>query len=84
MKNYTRQELEAMIEFATNKLNQLKEQPEIVLNSKGAVTFRNLKVTKVNGKSLILSDVDGNDYLFQGKPHKNGYTSGPRINVKVA
>jgi hypothetical protein len=84
MNNYTRQELEAMIEFATNKLNQLKEQPEIVLNSKGAVTFRNLKVTKVNGKSLILSDVDGNDYLFQGKPHKNGYTSGPRINVKVA
>ena len=84
MKKYTRQELESMIEFATNKLNQLKEQPEIVLNSKGAVTFRNLKVTKVNGKSLILSDVDGNDYLFQGKPHKNGYTSGPRINVRVA
>jgi hypothetical protein len=84
MKNYTRQELEAMIEFATNKLSQLKEQPEIVLNSKGAVTFRNLKVTKVNGKSLILSDFDGNEYLFQGKPHKNGYTSGPRINVRVA
>ena len=84
MKKYTRQELESMIEFATNKLNQLKEQPEIVLNSKGAVTFRNLKVTKVNGKSLILSDVDGNDYLFQGKPHKNGYTSGPRIKVRVA
>jgi hypothetical protein len=84
MKNYTRQELEAMIEFATGQLNQLKEQPEIVLNSKGAVTFRNLKVTKVNGKSLILSDIDGNDYLFQGKPHKNGYTNGPRINVRVA
>jgi len=84
MKNYSRQELEAMIQFATNKLNQLKEQPEIVLNSKGAVTFRNLKVTKVNNKSLILSDVDGNEYLFQGKPHKNGYTSGPRINVRAA
>ena len=84
MNTYTREQLEAMIEFASNKLNQLEEQPEIVLNSKGAVTFKNLKVTKVNGKSLILSDVDGNQYLFQGKPHKNGYTSGARINVRVA
>lgn len=84
MKNYTRQELEAMIEFATQRLDQIKDQPEIVLNSKGAATFHNMKVEKVNKKSFILSDYNGNKYLFQGKPHKNGRTSGPRIPVRAA
>jgi hypothetical protein len=84
MKNYTRQELKTMIEFANRELDRMKNEPEIVLNSKGAVTFHNMKVEKINNKSIIVSDVDGNEYLIQGKPHKNGYTSGPRIPVRMA
>lgn len=85
MKNYTRKQLEDLIKKATQELKAMDEQqPEIVLNSRGAVTFKNMTVKKVNRKSIVVADTNGNEYLFQGKPHKGGYTSGPRIPVKYA
>ena len=72
------------------KLEKLKEQiltsqsPEIVLNSKNSVAFKNLKLVKQNRQSLIFRDVYGSEYLMQVKPHKNGITKGPRIPVRRA
>lgn len=71
------------------KLEKLKEeirtsQPEIVLNSKNSVAFRNLKLVKQNKQSLIFQDVFGSQYLMQVKPHKNGKTNGPRLPVRRA
>ena len=72
------------------KLEKLKEEirtsqtPEIVLNSKNSVAFRNLKLVKQNKQSLIFQDVFGSQYLMQVKPHKNGKTNGPRLPVRRA
>jgi hypothetical protein len=72
------------------KLEKLKEElrtsqtPEIVLNSKNSVAFKNLKLVKMNKQSLIFQGVDGSEYLMQVNPHKNGITGGPRLPVKRA
>ena len=72
------------------KLEKLKEEirtsqtPEIVLNSKNSVAFKNLKLVKENKQSLVFQDVFGSEYLFQGQPHKNGITNGPRLPVRRA
>lgn len=72
------------------KLEKLKEEirtsqsPEIVLNSKNSVAFKNLKLVKENKQSLVFQDVYGSEYLMQVKPHKNGITKGPRIPVRRA
>ena len=72
------------------KLEKQREQiltsqsPEIVLNSKNSVAFKNLKLVKQNRQSLIFRDVHGSEYLMQVKPHKNGITKGPRMPVRRA
>lgn len=72
------------------KLEQMKEElltsqtPEIVLNRKNSVAFKNLKLVKMNKQSLIFQGVDGLKYSMTVKPYKDGVTSGPRLPVRRA
>lgn len=53
--------------------------PSLSIDKNGNVVFNNLKIKKTNKKSIITIDDFGNEYLLQMKPHRGGYTSGPRV-----
>lgn len=76
------------IEIEMQKLQVMRQEiltsqlPEIVLNSKNSVAFKNMKLVKENRQSLIFEDRRGQQYLLQMKPHNNGITKGPRVPVR--
>ena len=76
------------IEKQNKKLEAQREKiltaqlPEIVLNSKNSIAFKNMKLVKENKQSLIFEDFVGEQYLLQLTPHKNGITKGPRVPVR--
>ena len=65
------------------KIEKLKSYtPQVLFDeTTSTITFDGLEVVKRNGKSLILRDNIGREYMFRCTEHIDGVTKGTRIPI---
>jgi len=81
MKEITR--LEKIVNGLNAKIEMLKSyQPSVKFNSENeTITFDGLEVVKRNGKSIILRDNIGREFMFRCTEHIDGITKGTRLPI---